>query len=186
MDERTEDRSQRPVGDSPGRQEAEAEKPAPQEPSGKPPETPGAEQPPDESSREPIGESPADEEALPNPLEQEVEYEIVEPPEEEEGDDGFASILPGPTEEIRFEEAGARKTGRRGRYRGPREPVQEMPPPRRAAWWWIVAAAVAVILLVALILLLAARRGKAAHGSSWSWSRAGSVASERKESSRVL
>ena len=72
--------------------------------------------------QEPEG-TPESQENFPCPFDEDIGYEIVEPPEGEESDDGFASIPPGPTEEVNFEPPRVRGPRRR-RDRGRREPAR--------------------------------------------------------------
>ena len=101
-------------------------------------------------SQEPEGTSEAPEN-FPCPFDEDIGYEIVEPPEGEESDDGFASIPPGPTEEVNFEPPRVRGPRRR-RDRGRREAVRAGAPapdgrnrrsnifrsgwPSPASCWW--------------------------------------------------
>jgi hypothetical protein len=160
--------------------EPEPVAPAPESEPGGPlenivPTPPGenSDQPSQLSSAEPPTESPQyDEHPLetsenfPAPFDEDIGYEIVEPPEGEESDDGFASIPPGPTEEVSFEPPRVRGLRRR-RDRGRREaaragaPAPEREPPTKPFSIWLAVAGVALlaaIIAVVVLLILHARQ----------------------------
>lgn len=90
-------------------------------------------------------------------------FDIIEPPEEEEEDTGFAKIPPGPTEEVDYDEPRQRRP-RRGRQqrREPRRvekpaPVAAASKPHGASRLVIAAIVIMVIVLLALILWMAGR-----------------------------
>ncbi len=113
-------------------------------------------------SQEPEGASEAPEN-FPCPFDEEIDYEIVEPPEGEESDDGFESIPPGPTEEVNFEPPRVRGPRRR-RDRGRREaapagsPAPEREPEpavKHFPIWLAVAGAVLTAAIIIVVILLA-------------------------------
>jgi hypothetical protein len=157
---------------------------------GNEPATPGANRPEgEEQETRPLDVGPLDEESIETarieelssdgpiesptePLPEEerrgpydvVEYDIVEPPEDEEEADGFARIPAGPTEEVDYGEPRPRRARRtRDPRRASREGVREAKPapaaskPRRVPTAAIVAFVIVVVLLFALILWLAGR-----------------------------
>jgi hypothetical protein len=126
------------------------------EPPANPPEPPRAAE---GIAQEPEGAS----ENFPCPFDEEIDYEIVEPPEGEESDDGFESIPPGPTEEVNFEPPrvrGPRRRRDRGRREGaPAEPSAPERKPEPAVKhfpiWLAVAGAVLLAAIIIVVILLA-------------------------------
>jgi hypothetical protein len=106
--------------------------------------------------------APETPENFPCPFDEDIGYEIVEPLEGEESDDGFASIPAGPTEEVNFEPArvrGPRRRGDRGRRQAARAgaPAPEREPTvERLPLWLAVAGAVLLAAIIAVVILLAA------------------------------
>jgi hypothetical protein len=105
--------------------------------------------------------APETPEDFPCPFDEDIGYEIVEPPEGEESDDGFASIPPGPTEEVNFEPArvrGPRRRGDRARRQAARAgaPAEDREPTvERLPIWLAVAGAVLLAAIIAVVILLA-------------------------------
>lgn len=107
------------------------------------------EQPAPEPPRKPEAESVTP----PIPEEGDQEYHIVEPPEGDDAAEGFESIPPGPTEEVRFDEL-PRSGGRLRRADGRRQrPRRAEPKARPASKRLLVAALIAAAVAVALILI---------------------------------
>jgi hypothetical protein len=101
-------------------------------------------------------------ESFPCPFDEDIGYEIVEPPESEESDDGFATIPPGPTEEVNFEPSRVRGPRRR-RDRGRRQELRSGAPARdrespvkRFPIWLAVAGVALAAAIIAVVILLAA------------------------------
>jgi hypothetical protein len=116
--------------------------------------------------QEPEG-TPESSENFPCPFDEDIGYEIVEPPEGEESDDGFASIPPGPTEEVNFEPPRVRGPRRR-RDRGRREaaragaPAPGMEPGpaiKPFPIWLAIAGAVLLAAIIVVAIWLAVQRG---------------------------
>jgi hypothetical protein len=121
-----------------------------------PPETPHIAE---AASQAPEG-VPESQENFPCPFDEDIGYEIVEPPEGEESDDGFASIPPGPTEEVNFEPPrvrGPRRRGERGRRQAAPAgaPVRDKEPAvKHFPIWLAVAGAVLVAAIIVVVVLL--------------------------------
>jgi hypothetical protein len=97
------------------------------------------------------------------------EFDIVDPPDEDEETDGFASIPAGPTEEVDFDEGHPRR-GRKGRGRPRRAageprpaPVAAAKKPKRIPAAVIAAAVVVFVLLMLLVFWMSRRTPKGAH-----------------------
>jgi hypothetical protein len=116
-----------------------------------------------EAASQPPEGVPESQENFPCPFDEDIGYEIVEPPEGEESDDGFASIPPGPTEEVNYEPPrvrGPRRRGDRGRRQAarPAAPVQDRdrePATKRFPIWLAVAGVVLSAAIIAVVILLA-------------------------------
>jgi hypothetical protein len=98
-------------------------------------------------------------ENFPFPLDADIGYEIVEPPEGEESDDGFASIPPGPTEEVNFApprvRGPRRRRGRREAVRaGTPEPEMEAAIGRFPIWLAVAGALLLVAIAIVIVLLI--------------------------------
>ncbi len=132
-----------------------------QGPSAVPPAEPAAPPPSAEAAPQAPEGAPESQENFPCPFDEDIGYEIVEPPEGEESDDGFASIPAGPTEEVNYEPPrvrGPRRRGDRGRRPAaqPAAPVLDREPAvRRFPIWLAVAGIVLVAAIIAVAILLA-------------------------------
>jgi hypothetical protein len=153
------EQAEQPVASSP---ESDSNKPlqgSAAEPPAEPAEPPRAAE---GVPQEPEG-TPESSEDFPCPFDEDIGYEIVEPPEGEESDDGFASIPPGPTEEVNFEPPRVRGPRRR-RDRGRREAVRAgEPAPGREPEpaikpfpvWLVIAGAVLLAAIIVVVIWLA-------------------------------
>jgi hypothetical protein len=142
---------------------------SPAEASHKPLQDSAAEPPPEptpapEAAPQEPESTPEAQESFPCPFDEELGYEIVEPPDGEESDDGFASIPAGPTEEVNFEPPRVRGPRRR-RDRARREPVragtpspdrEAAPAVKRFPIWLAVAGAVLLAAIIIVVILLVA------------------------------
>ena len=110
--------------------------------------------PPYESEPPEEGRAAAEEEAPDTgytPPMEVTEYQIVEPPEDEE--DGFEKIPAGPTEEIRFDEQMPRRYGRRRRDMERMRAREEPKRPRSLRWVIAVIVVILILLFIAAVLL---------------------------------
>ncbi|MGO8705547.1 MAG: hypothetical protein ACLQVA_17180 [Candidatus Brocadiia bacterium] len=134
-----------------------------QGPSAGPPAEPPAPSPSAEAESQAPEGAPVSQENFPCPFDEDIGYEIVEPPEGEESDDGFASIPAGPTEEVNYEPPRVRGPRRRG-DRGRRPPVRaeapaqekdRAPAVKRFPIWLAVAGVVLAAAIIIVVVLLA-------------------------------
>jgi len=142
----------------------------PGEDSGKSSQGSSAEPPPEPpraaevTPQEPEG-TPEAQESFPCPFDEDIGYEIVEPPEGEESDDSFASVPPGPTEEVNFEPPrvrGPRRRGDRGRRQAARAGAPDRdrepePAIKRFPIWLAIAGAVLAAAIIIVVICLAVR-----------------------------
>ena len=141
------------------------------ETSDKPPQDSAAEPPPEPPAAEALPQEPEGAPETPGnfpwPFDEDIGYEIVEPPEDEESDDGFASIPPGPTEEVNFGPPRVRGPRRR-RDRGRREParagapapVGELEPAIKHFPIWLAVAGAVLVAAIILVVILLATHGR--------------------------